>query len=230
MSIMETLIGWVAPPQCVSCGDEGSVLCLGCSTSEIIPFGEHCWLCNKVNISARTCGACSPSSPRHVWITTNYEGAARQLVKVYKFGHQRATADTISGLMTETLFDFNDQSELDKLNYLIIPVPTATSRIRRRGFDHNFLLARQLSRKVGFQYTNALGRLGQSRQLGAKRFDRLTQPRGKYFVRQPKTIKGRNILLVDDVVTTGATIREVTKILRQNGAKRVDALIFAKRL
>lgn len=132
--------------------------------------------------------------------------------------------------MAGTLLDFNDARNIAKLDYLVIPIPTATSRIRQRGFGHGELLARVLSHKIALQNAMALGRLGQTRQLGSRRSDRLKQPKGNYFVRQPKTIKGRNILLVDDVVTTGATIREATKVLRKAGAQRIDALIFAKRL
>jgi ComF family protein len=165
-----------------------------------------------------------------VWITTNYAGAARDLIKVYKFGHQRAAARSLSQLMVETLHDFNNLAELAKLNYLIVPVPTATSRIRQRGFDHSALLAMTLARRMETKSTNVLGRLGQTRQLGAKRTDRLSQSEGNYFVRLPQITKGRNVLLTDDVVTTGATLKAITKVLRAAGAKRVDALVFAKRL
>ena len=231
MNVLEAVIGWVAPPQCINCGREGSALCFGCSTSEIVPYGEQCWGCNALSPGGRTCTKCrAGGSPRFVWITTNYSGAAKKLVKIYKFGHQRAAANVLSGLMLGTLLDFNDKSKIAKLNYLVVPIPTATARARQRGFGHGELLARVLSHKIALQSATALGRLGQTRQLGSKRSDRLKQPEGNYFVRQPRIITGRNILLVDDVVTTGATIREVTKVLRAAGARRVDALIFAKRL
>jgi len=231
MSILETAIGWVAPPQCVACGREGSALCLACSTSEIVPYGQHCWLCNRVSAGGRTCPKCrAGGSPRFVWITTNYDAVAQDLVKIYKFGHQRVAANSLSQLMVGTLFDFNDSATIAKLNYLIVPVPTATSRIRQRGFDHSALLARTIAQQLDAECVNSLARLGQTRQLGAKRPDRLKQPEGNYFVRLPRSVKDRNILLIDDVVTTGATLKEVTKILRKAGAKRVDALVFAKRL
>ncbi len=231
MSILEAAIGWVAPPQCVACGREGSAFCVGCATSEIVPYGQQCWLCNRASIAGRTCPKCrAGGSPRFVWITTNYDGAARELIKIYKFGHQRAAAHSLSQLMVETLHDFNGPAELAKLNYLIVPVPTATSRIRQRSFDHCALLAKTIAQKLDAEYLGAMGRLGQSRQLGAKRPDRLKQPAANYFVHTPLSIKGRNILLIDDVVTTGATLKAVTKVLRKTGAKRVDALAFAKRL
>lgn len=230
MSILEAAIGWIAPPQCVSCGQEGSALCLGCSSSLIIPYGEQCGFCNASGLRGRTCLKCRAGAPRFIWITTNYSGAARDLLKIYKFGHQRVAANDLARLMAATLLDFNNEEEISKLDYLIVQVPTATSRIRRRGFDHCALLARVLARKLGRQNSSVLARFGQQRQLGAKRPDRLKQPEGIYFVRQPKTVEDRNILLIDDVMTTGATIREVTRVLRRAGARRVDALIFAKRL
>lgn len=230
MSIMEATIGWVAPPVCVACGLEGLALCLGCSISEIVPYGQHCWLCNRVAPGGRTCPKCCFGSPRHVWITTNYYGAASRLVKIYKFGYQRAAANVLCELIVNTLLDFNSQSDIAKANYLIVPVPSATSRARRRGFDHCELLARMVARRLGAKNANVLGRLGQTRQLGAKRSDRLKQPEDNYFVRQPRAVKDQNVLLIDDVVTTGATIRAATKALRTSGAKRIDALIFAKKL
>ncbi len=230
MSILEAAIGWVAPPQCIACGAEGASLCLACSTSEVVPYGERCWLCNGLGPGGRTCTTCRLSSPRHVWITTSYGGTAKQLVKVYKFEHQRAAATVLSQLMAETFFDFNYQDAPKRLNYLLVPVPTATSRIRRRSFGHSELLGRKLAIKLGLQYANVLGRQGQSRQVRAKRSERLVQPEGNYFIRGQKFIKKRNILLIDDVVSTGATIKAVTKVLRAAGAKRVDALVFAKKL
>lgn len=184
-----------------------------------------------MSIGGRTCPKCrAGGSPRFVWITSNYDGAARDLIKVYKFGHQRAAAKNLAQLMVETLHDFKNPAELTKLNYLIVPVPTATSRIRQRSFDHCALLASTVSQQLGAECANGLGRQGQSRQLGAKRSDRLSQQEDSYFVRLPRAIAGRNILLTDDVATTGATLKAVTKVLRAAGAKRVDALVFAKRL
>src|SRR3990167_1236859 len=230
VNLLEAVIGWVAPPQCISCGVEGTALCAACSTAEIIPYGERCWSCGAASQLGRTCPSCRKSAPRYVWISTSYEDTAKKLINVYKFSGRRVAGSSLAQVMSQTLGDFLTQAELTKLNYLIIPIPTATSRQRQRGFDHGKLLAKFLSRQTGLKTIDALGRLGQTRQLGARRDVRLKQAEGKYYVRLPYLIKGRNILLVDDVVTTGATLRGATKTLRQAGARRVDALIFAKRL
>lgn len=225
MSLLDSVVGFVAPAECLACGIEDHVVCEACAVAEIIDYGEHCAFCGVLSPAGRTCIKCRPSSPRYVWVTTNYEGLARRLLGRYKFDQLRAAADDIAKLMSQTFYDYDPH-----INYLVVPVPTATSRRRDRGFDHALLLARKIAKNLNFESTDGLGRLGQSRQLGAKREVRAKQAEGSYFVRLPLLIKDRNILLVDDVITTGATLRAATKSLRQAGVKRVDALVFAKRL
>jgi ComF family protein len=219
------VIGFVAPAECLGCGVEDHVVCEACAAAEIIDYGEHCAFCGVYSPASRTCIKCRVAAPRHVWVSTNYEGLARRLLGRYKFDQLRAAADDIAELMSQTFYDFGFE-----IDYLLVPVPTATSRRRQRGFDHASLLSRELGKKLGFHSADALGRLGQSRQLGAKREIRLRQAKDNYFVRLPELIKSRNILLVDDVITTGATLKAATKTLRRAGAKRIDALVFAKRL
>jgi predicted amidophosphoribosyltransferase len=75
-----------------------------------------------------------------------------------------------------------------------------------------------------------LRRLDQTRQLGAKREERLAQLTGSFAVKNHRRVSGRIILLVDDVLTTGGTLIAASKTLKAAGAKQVDALIFAKKL
>lgn len=221
----------VAPPTCIVCSAEGAVLCADCTKRLIIPYGETCWNCAVRSPGGRTCRRCRlPGTPSYVWLATSYDDTAALLLKVYKFGHLRAAADTLSRIMVGAVGDFLPEDALKSANYLVVPVPTATSRRRSRGFGHSELLARKIAAQLGLKYLPALGRLGQSRQVGSRRELRLSQSDGKYFVRLPRIIKGRRILLVDDVVTTGATLRAATKALRTAGARQVDALAFAKSL
>lgn len=231
MSVLEAAIGWLAPPHCLTCGAEGSALCELCSSSEIIPHGSRCWRCGSLSELSRTCERCRwLGSPTQVWITTDYENTAKELISLYKFGHLRAAAIPLASLMGQTFLASNDDTRLSKINYLVAPVPTASSRVRQRGFDHTKLLAKTISQHLGFPIGYPLVRIGQQRQVGTKRSDRLAQALSSYKVKDSAAVAGRNILLIDDVVTTGGTIIAATKALRAAGAKRVDALIFAKKL
>src|SRR3990167_10541735 len=165
MSLLEVAISWIAPPECVSCGSEGSSLCIDCS-GRLLPYGNRCWNCGSLTENGRTCPRCRHTgSPSHVWITTNHEGLARDLLHSFKFEQNRASADSISRLMLQTYLNYSGGARAD---YLIVPVPTATKRVRERGFDHSALLAGKISQKVGLKHQLVLGRLGQTRQVGAK--------------------------------------------------------------
>ena len=230
MSVLDLVIGWIAPPCCVICGTEGETLCLVCVSRRIIPYGERCFGCGAASPDARTCERCRPAAPQHVWVGTNYEAAAQELIKKYKFGHQRAAAESIANLMIQTILSFNDIQQIKEIDYSVVPVPTASSRIRQRSFDHSAYLARHIAQRLNLDYMNVLTRVGQTRQVGAERSARLSQPDGNYMIRYPNLVEGQSILLIDDVVTTGATLRAAAKTLRAYGAARVDALVFAKRL
>lgn len=231
MSVFEKAIGLIAPPDCLGCGIEGKSLCASCSAVEILPYGERCFGCGAISTRCRTCQRCRRGgAPRYVWVATDYADLAKEILQVYKFSHHRSCANQLAELMHDILLTYNSDSDLDKTDYLVVGVPTATTRVRERGFDHAKLLAQRLASLQGLDHSPALVRLGQSRQLGAKRQTRLSQKDHSYYVRDTQAVAGRNILLIDDVVTTGATLKIAAKALRAAGAKRIDGLVFAKRI
>jgi competence protein ComFC len=231
MSVLETAIGWLAPVDCIGCGQEGDALCEACCLTEFLPYGERCFGCGRLSRRAQTCPACrSHGSPNFVWVCTNYEYIAKDLIHRLKFIHQRSAAGSVALVMAAAFLNFNPDWLIKKKNYAVIALPTATTRVRQRGFDHTALIAEKLASSLQMEKINLLRRLGQSRQVGAKRYLRGRQLKGMLYVSQPEVVKGRNILLLDDVVTTGATLQEAAKSLRHAGARSVDALVFAKKL
>lgn len=229
MNVFEAAIGWIAPPECAGCGLEGESLCRLCAGLEILPYGEHCGICSKASPSCLTCQPCRRlGAPKRIFIATDYSGLSKTLLQTYKFRHQRAAVSSLAITMASAFRRYNGQEAGP--DYLVVPVPTATSRVRDRGFDHAKLLARRAAKELDFDFLPVLRRVGQNRQVGAERSIRLAQQAGNYVVRNPKLLAGRSILLVDDVVTTGATLIAARKALRQAGAKKVDALVFAKRI
>jgi ComF family protein len=106
-------------------------------------------------------------------------------------------------------------------------VPTANARVRERGYDQAALIARELSRQVGSPCVPLLARVGGQRQLGQGRAARKKQMEGAFRVLKPALLQNKHVLLVDDVLTTGATCEAAARVLRQAGAKRVSAAVFA---
>src|SRR5690606_1506242 len=107
-------------------------------------------------------------------------------------------------------------------------VPTATKRVRTRGFDHAQLLAGHVAKRVRVPNVGLLVKTNQHRQVGSSRAERQRNMDDSFRPVRKSLIKGSRLLIIDDVVSTGSTLRACAKVLKQNGAKSVDALVFAK--
>jgi len=221
--IAEKLIALVAPHRCLGCGAEGVVVCEECLFVFTPPLPSRCYACQAETRDSRTCSRCRRGSKlKHVWICTSYEGGAKQLVQDFKFERKQAAAQPIVLRMDEVLPFLGEDT-------IIVHVPTATSRVRLRGYDHAQLLARALTDRRKLTHLSLLTRQGQERQVGASRKQRLTQLDRAFIPIKPHLITGATILLVDDLVTTGATLEAAARCLRQAGAKTVSAVVFAQK-
>jgi ComF family protein len=219
MSLLDTLVGTFAPHDCLGCGTEGSLLCLACSSLfDQIP--ERCYRCKKLSPGNKTCTSCRSSSKLHtVQAVTVYEFIAKDLVWQLKFQGTQAAAKEIAGLMVPLL---------PRQDALLVHIPTATARVRQRGYDQARLLARSISAQAKRPYLPLLARMGQHHQVGASRHQRITQLAEAFRVTNESAVKDAHIILIDDVLTTGATLEAAAKKLRAAGAKRVDGLVFAQ--
>lgn len=223
MPLLERLIGVVAPHTCLACGREGKLMCDQCTPDAFITLPSRCFRCKRITLDFAVCDSCKKQVRlRHVWIRTGYEAHAKELLRLYKFERAQAAAGILAQTMCERLPYLSPAT-------LVIPVPTATSRVRARGYDHAALLARAIARERHYTWLRAVTHLSQSRQVGSSRQQRLAQLKNDFIVTKLGFIKGRDILIVDDVVTTGATIETMATVLKQAGAKSVNALAFAQK-
>jgi len=156
-------------------------------------------------------------------VASYYDGIAKDLVWKLKFGGGQTAARQMS-INMKNILNFSNCLP----GTIIVPVPTATSRIRSRGYDQAELLARELSRLTGLRQVACLARLGQAHQVGANREQRQAQLAEVYFVKKASTVFGSQILLVDDVLTTGSTLEAASRVLKQAGARQIDAAVFAQ--
>lgn len=221
MHIIERAISVFAPHTCLGCCQEGCLLCDGCVASlETIP--SRCYRCKAVTYDYATCKSCARSTPlRHVIVYTHHQSLAKELLHRMKYERARAGTAEIAAML-ETIVPI-----LDGVTVLC-HVPTATSRVRVRGYDHAFLIARSLEAHLKIPAKRLLGRIGQAHQVGSNRANRIKQLQGSFRPIHPEQIRGKHVLLVDDVLTTGATLETAARVLKKAGAKRVSALVFAQ--
>lgn len=220
MSFLDQLIGAIAPHNCLNCRGEGKLLCQQCVHKlQIIP--SRCYRCHKLTEESRTCSTCRKTSSLYrLQVGTIYEGLAKSLVWRLKYAGARAAARDIANYLA------NRTSV--KSNCLIVPVPTASSRVRQRSYDQAKLIGIGLARRHGLQYLDCMARIGQTHQIGARRELRLKQLSSAYRLKSGQIVEGLHIILIDDVVTTGASLEAAAKCLKDAGAARIEAIVFAQ--
>jgi ComF family protein len=222
MLITEGLVRFLAPHECLVCEKEGSLLCELCSVSEINPVPERCYRCLAKSKDSAVCRKCRPSSPlKFVWVTSEYEGIAKELIRLFKFERAQAAHETVAELMSDTL-------PFLKPDTIITYIPTATSRQRMRGYDHSRLIAKRLAKLKNVRFRSLLERSGQSRQVGSTRKQRVAQA-AEMFRLKEDIAQGREIVIVDDILTTGASLEAAARILKDAGTKQVSAAVFAQK-
>jgi len=225
MKGLDTVIGQIAPHQCISCGVEGSVMCRSCVAVAGEPIIPRCAGCRALSAGSKTCKSCRPWLHAYaIFVATNYEGIYEQLIREFKFNYKSQAAEPVAIMMGSVVTEL-------PLDTVVCPLPTAPSRIRQRGFDHTRLLAHEFVRRNrSFSKSVLLGRHTNVRQLGASRSQRLQQMEEEFYVKDPSRVAGKTILLLDDVMTTGASVAAATNKLKKAGAKRVYVVVFAQKV
>ena len=221
MSIFDSLIGIMAPHNCLGCAAEGSLLCARCFGS--LPGPEpRCYRCLQSSPGWLTCVDCQPASGVHsARVAAHYVSPAKDLIWKLKLDGARAAAD----LMARQLAGLIDYPQP---RTLVVPVPTATSRRRQRGYDQAKLIGRAMAHRTGLLYTDCLLRTGQTHQHGLSRQERLRQLAAAFRLTGRQDMAGASVILVDDVITTGATIEAAAEVLKQAGALRISAVACAQ--
>jgi len=197
-------IEWVASPVCSCCG---------------LVFASR-------EGGDRVCGDCQTDPPAfsRARAAALYDGAVAAAIKRFKFGRQLAFLPVMhSWLQSPACRELADAADL------IAPVPLHPRRLKARGFNQSLLLAqafhetpldRELLLRVRFTRP----------QVGLKPGERRQNVKGAFAVADPARVKGRNILLVDDLYTTGATVKECARVLKKAGAAQVEVLTVARRV
>lgn len=220
MDFFETLIATIAPHRCKGCNSEGSLLCVTCRL-DVVTKTQTCYNCNHRSPGGRTCASCRKHSQlAGVIVAAHYDGVVKQLVHALKYQAQVAAAAVMTDLLTPLL----DPTDFD----LVITIPGAPSHYRGRGYHQAQLIGRRVARRLGLPYRTVLGRLEVPSQVGSSRAERLAQVTDSFWLRGASVVKGQRILVLDDVLTTGATLSEAATVLTAAGAQSVWGAVVAK--
>jgi ComF family protein len=156
-------------------------------------------------------------------ILFRYDRTIKELIRLFKFRKETRQARTIASLILESL-SLNNHPDI------IVPVPSHAIDEIKRGFAHMAYIASILSARAEIPFDIVLARklfpIFKRTQKHKRKKQRIAR-KNRFYLRSDSSVKDKNILLIDDVITTGNTIDECAKVLLDNGAKRVEAICFA---
>jgi len=216
MNLLDTILNVVFPVNCLSCGKEGSDLCLKCLSDSPAAERESAnWIFPLFDY-------------RHIPV--------KKSIWLLKYKSKKR----IAGIFAEVMYGkiIEELSELSVMkNFrepILIPIPLSKKRYRERGYNQAELICEKLveidEKNNNFKLEkNTLIKIKETEHQAniKERRDRLKNLSDSFSVKNSKMIEGKNIILIDDVTTTGATLSEARKILKQSGAKKVIAFTVA---
>jgi ComF family protein len=153
---------------------------------------------------------------------SSYEGTLRKLIQLFKYGRVSSLAKPLGGMLADAL-------PRERVYDLIVPMPMHWRRRWSRGFNQAELLARVISGRLNVPVSGAVHRRkATAPQAGLTGAQRRANMSGAFGIRRPEAVRGKRILLVDDVFTTGATAGACARRLKRAGAAKVEVLTVAR--
>ena len=232
----QQLLQLLLPAVCLFCqqrlpdGYPADRFCPDCLASLAPPTAARCSCCGVAfrgpSPTPHHCEACLRQPPpfARVHVLGAHQGLLREAVHRFKYREGLLLARPLGQLLAETVQNAWDGNAPD----LLLPVPLHPDRLRRRGYNQALQLARQVGRQCGIPLAPAgLRRVRETTaQQGLAARQRHTNLRNAFEVTVP--VAGRRLLLIDDVMTTGATARECAGVLRQAGAVSVEVAVLGR--
>jgi competence protein ComFC len=231
------LFDLIFPCNCIGCDYEGKWICDECLQAIDIIKQPFCPECRRTTEVGEFCEYCRPRFMLDgIFICAIFgEGVLKEAIHQFKYNYVFDIGEILGKIMVGKL-NYESRINNHELHFdLIVPVPLHKKRLRQRGFNQSEILARIVYRSLGGGLNNqfsarALRRLKYTiPQAELDREQRLENLKGVFeFVGEEKIVRQKNILLVDDVTTTGATLEECARVLKNNGAKSVWGIVLAK--
>ncbi len=234
MSFLENILDIIYPPLCVCCGVKLSrhglfFICPDCARGITYIKKPYCFVCGYPGKSGK-CRKCQTqdyffSSARS---SCSYEGPAAEAVRAFKFGKNLWLSTTMGKILKNGLFECPELASAD----VIVPVPLSRVREKQRGFNQSEILARFagdfLQKPVSSRNLSRVKNSSPQTELSAA--ERVENVKGIFALRHLPEFDGREVLLIDDVFTTGSTVNECSRTLLASGALRVRVFTLARRI
>lgn len=232
---MNLILDILFPKKCAGCKKEGGYFCQDC-IGNILQTDLVCPNCDRLAMGGQTHPICKDKFGLNgLWSLGVYKDPLRSAIQQLKYKGIKELAEILVNITLEYWVKYQpfllDQIKKDKGNgWAVIPVPLHWWRANSRGYNQSSLIGQILSKSLGLGYSEALRRIrftkSQTKLKGKQRRENIFGAFEISLDYEPRTMN--SVLLIDDVWTTGSTMRECCYILKRNGAKKVWAITLAR--
>jgi ComF family protein len=214
---------WAFPQHCILCTEPGAALCGPCREDLPGLHAPRCPICAVSSVRAEVCGQCLAHPPRFakVIVALSYGFPVDALIRRLKYGADLSLTDLLAALLAERA---GRESQPD----CVIPMPLSAQRLRERGFNQSHEIARNLARRLHLPLADAAcKRIRHTPPQASLPLDeRRANIRGAFQC--SINLDGARVVVVDDVLTSGATLNELTRELLRAGAAEVNGWVLAR--
>jgi len=223
--VLDTLF----PVYCLGCGQEGLFLCLSCQNQLSRLRDQQCIVCQMASANGLTHRSCQKANlPERLISVFNYHDPL--LAQAIIWGKYKFLPDVyrlLALLMIQNLKNYHYHQILNPP--MVCPIPLSKERLRWRGFNQSLTIAGEFNREFKWPLTNVLKRIKNTKtQKDLTKIERKNNVSGSFAVTDRNLIQSRHVILIDDVVTTGATLLEAAKVIKLAGASQVWCLTLAR--
>lgn len=235
-NLFSKIIDFILPPRCICCGKTLNAqdgVCEDCFNKINFITKPHCAKCGLPFESASSnkdslCGICIKDKKplfRLSRSAVRYDDISKNMILAFKFMDKTENAKVLSSWLYMAGKDIFEQG-VD----LIVPIPLHYSRLLKRKYNQSALLAKALSKLTGVKvdYSSVTRHKKTKPQVEFSGKARVKNVKGAFEVKHPEKIKGKRIVLIDDVYTTGSTLKECAKALKKAGVKSIDFLTVSR--
>lgn len=235
--LKELLFDVLFPPLCLSCGknlagaEKNGGICSFCLSKIFIHKTFFCPIC-RARLPEKE-KICHKKSPYLLGAATNYDDSVRNLIHRLKYDSWSRLKSPVSVILKAYLknLQFGISGNNFFKNYIVVPIPLHKNRERKRGFNQAELIGRIIAEEYKLPLENKILIRAKETKSQAELKDwtqRKENMDSAFKIPEPAVIKNKNIILVDDIYTSGATVNEAVRILKSAGVKKIVALVFAK--
>lgn len=219
------------PKICLGCGFLGGYLCLQCCHKLKLIEKDYCLYCQRASLFGSTHPACSKKlSVDGIFSLFYYDELMKKIIKNIKY---KLVTSAFDDLFAAIFLQGIDKLRFYKKltgDFLIQPIPLHPTRFNKRGFNQAQVIGEFLGKFLKLSVVNFLERKKPTSflaQIKSKK-ERYFQIRGAFIVKDKTLVLGKKIILVDDVITTGSTVKEAAKTLKRAGAQKVCVFSLAR--